>query len=316
MNVKIDISDLKLVRLIAEDGSLTSAAKRMHVSQSAASQRLANLAARFGTDLFARRDGLMRPTVVGSRLVSAASAVNVEIESALSDICKLVEEKEQLLRITTQCYTCYRWLPFLIRDMREQHPSLTVDVIPEATDNAYAALSNDRVDIAIVSYPEADSEFEEIALFDDELFAVMSSEHPFATRQYLNPSNFADETLVLYTGKAHAILNEVLHPAGVTPARVVQVRITEAIVELARSGQGIAVLAGWAFNDLDDQTGLTRVRITKRGFKRTWRAVVSNDCPPERASSFAKCVSDIGGVMGFDDWRNRLREQPRKRSVN
>ena len=45
-----------------------------------------------------------------------------------------------------------------------------------------------------------------------------------------------------------------------------EVTITEAIVELARAGQGIAVLAGWVFNDLESVTGLTAVRITRRGF--------------------------------------------------
>jgi LysR family transcriptional regulator for metE and metH len=306
MSWNIENKDLNLVRLIAEHGSLTSAARRMHVSQPAASQRLANIQGRIGADLFVRKDGQMRPTAIGDRLVKAAEASSRLLDETRTDINRLLEQHDGRLRIATQCYTCYRWLPFVIRDMRLTHPALTVDVVPEATEDPYAALIDDRVDIAIVSNPVADSGFAEQALFSDELYAVMSDDHPFSSRRYLNPSNFTEETLILYTGSKHAVLEEVLFPAGVSPAQIVQVRMTEAIVELARSGLGIAVLAGWAFNDLDNKEGLVPVRISKRGFKRTWRAVISDNCSAEHVSSFVQYVRRAGDVLRSDQWRAEL----------
>jgi LysR family transcriptional regulator for metE and metH len=190
--------------------------------------------------------------------------------------------------------------------MRLVHPSLIIDVVPEATEAPYDALEKDLVDIAIVSNPSADSSYEEQILFSDELYAVMSTDHPFSDRRYLNPANFTEQTLILYTGTKHAVLEEILYPAGVTPLRVMQLRMTEAIVELARSGQGIAVLAGWAFNDLDNRDGLVPVRINKGGFKRTWRAVINDDCLDEHVSSFVRCVRETGGVIRSDRWRREL----------
>jgi len=308
MTWNIENKDLDLVRLIAESGSLTSAARRMHVSQPAASQRLANIQARIGADLFTRKDGQMRPTAIGDRLVATAMASSRLLDEAKADITRLLEQRNGSLRIATQCYTCYRWLPFVIRDMRLAFPALTVDVVPEATEDPYSALIDDRVDIAIVSNPSADSDFAEHSLFTDELYAVMSAEHPFSNRRYLNPSNFTEQTLILYTGKKHAVMEEVLYPAGISPAQIMQVRMTEAIVELARSGQGIAILAGWAFNDLDNKEGLVPVRITKRGFKRTWRAVTNDDCSDEHVSSFVNCVRRAGDVLRSDRWRTELQE--------
>lgn len=308
MTLRIQTRDLDLLRFIAEDGSLTSAAKRMHLSQPAISQRLAKLQEQLGATLFERRDGVMRATAVGNRLVSASRVVSHELEVAAADIKCLLDQRDNHLRITTQCYTCYRWLPFVIRDMRRQHPLLNLDVVPEATDKPYEALANDRLDIAIVSNPLPDAEFEEHPLFVDELYAVMSTAHPYACRQYLNPAQFSDQTLVLYTGDNHPILDEILHPAGITPSRIIEVRITEAIVELARSGQGIAVLAGWAFDDFRDQSGLAAVRITRRGFRRTWRAVISGACSTEHASSFVRHVRETGKVMQQQGWRRKLQQ--------
>ena len=306
MQWNIGIRDLDLVRLIAEHGSLTSAARRLHVSQPAASQRLAKIQARIGADLFVRKDGTMRPTAIGGRLVESANACSNVLDAAKADVTRLLERRNGRLRIATQCYTCYRWLPFVIRDMRLVHPSLIIDVVPEATEAPYDALENDLVDIAIVSNPLADSGFEEQTLFSDELYAVMSTDHPFSDRRYLNPTNFTEQTLILYSGTEHAILEEILYPAGVTPLRVMQLRMTEAIVELARSGLGIAVLAGWAFNDLDNSDGLVAVRINKGGFKRTWRTVINDDCSDEHVSSFVRCVRETGDVLRSDRWRREL----------
>jgi DNA-binding transcriptional LysR family regulator len=89
----------------------------------------------------------------------------------------------------------------------------------------------------------------------------------------------------------------------------VQVRMTEAIVELARSGQGIAVLSGWAFNDLDNKQGLTPVRIGRGGFKRTWRAVVGRNANDEHVTSFIACVQKVGATMRLQSWRKKLQER-------
>lgn len=308
MNVNIQTRDLDLVRFVAEDGSLTSAARRMHLSQPAISQRLARLQENLGAALFERRDGVMRATAVGDRLVSASKVVSRELATAVADINSLLDQRSQNLRVTTQCYTCYRWLPFVIRDMRHQHPLLNLDVVPDATDRPYDALENDRIDVAIVSNLLPESAFEHHTLFEDELYAVMSTEHPYARRQFLNPAQFSSETLVLYTGDRHPILDEILHPSGITPARVIEVRITEAIVELARSGQGIAVLAGWAFNDFADQSGLVAVRITRGGFRRTWHAVLGQSCAKEHAESFIHSIRETGKVMQQRSWRSKLRQ--------
>lgn len=308
MSWNIDIKDLNLIRLISENGSLTSAARRLHVSQPAASQRLANIQGRIGAKIFVRKDGQMRPTAIGDRLVAAAEASSRLLDETRVDITRLLEQRNGKLRIATQCYTCYRWLPFVIRDMRLTHPALAVDVVPEATENPYAALLDDRIDIAIVSNPSSESDLADRTLFTDELYAVMSTEHPFSTRRYLNPSNFSEQTMILYTGTKHAVLEEVLYPAGISPAQIMQVRMTEAIVELARSGQGIAVLAGWAFNDLDNKEGLVPVRITQRGFKRTWRAVINDNYADEYISSFVKYVRKAGDILRSEQWRRELQK--------
>ena len=305
----LTIKDLELVRCVADSGSLTAAAKRLHVSQSAVSQRLRSLQARMNVTLIERRDGLMRLTAAGHRVLAASKLVAEELRATMSDIRKLTGQSDEQLRIATQCYTCYRWLPFVIKRMRNDYPLLSVDVVPEATDTPYDALRENRIDVALVSNPDPDSEFYEQELFSDELFAVMAETHELANEKHLNADHFGDQTLILYTGNKHAIMEKVLTPAEIVPQKIVQVRITEAIIELARSGQGVAIIAGWALDDIGDADGLVAVRITKSGFTRRWRAVVARHRNQDHIDSFLEHVRLTGAAIQHQAWRKTLRAE-------
>lgn len=299
--------DLDLVRCLAESGSLTAASRQLHISQSAASQRLSSLQGRLNTGLFDRQDGRLQLTAAGERLLAAAIVVTDELRAALFDIDELSKRHEDQLRIATQCYTCYRWLPFVIRNMRQDHPLLHVDVAPEATDDIFGAIRKRRIDIGIVSGPVSKSVYSEEELFSDEFFAVMHEDHVLAEHRYLDAAEFGGQTLILYTGNRHAVVEEVLAPAKVTDYRIIQVRITEAIIELVRAGQGIAVIAGWALDDMEETETLRAVRITKAGFIRNWRAIVRKGCNQDHAEAFLRHLRSTGAAIQQRSWRKRLR---------
>ena len=300
--------DLEVVRLVEATGSLTEAARQLHISQPAVSHRLSTLQERLGTTLFVRRDGRMQPTPVGERLARAAASIGQIIDQANEDIGNLINDRRRTFRFTTQCHTSVRWMSFLIRDMLDAHDDLSIDFIPEAVADPCGAVLRGDVDIALAYLPDGRNAGREEDVFSDEMFAVMSTSHPLATRRYLNPGNFVDETLVLYGGKRFALVDQVLAPAGVSPARIRQVRLTEAMIELARAGQGIAVLAGWALNDLNSRDGLAAVRIGRAGYRRTWRAIICDECPRELADSFVRIIRRIVDIVRQDDWRRKLEQ--------
>lgn len=301
--------DLEVVRLVEATGSLTEAARQLHISQPAVSHRLSSLQDRLGTTLFIRRDGRMQPTLVGKRLARAAASIGQILDQANDDIVELINDRRRTFRFTTQCHTSVRWMSFLIRDMLDAHDDLTVDFMPEAVADPCGAVLRGDVDIALAYLPDERNAGREVEVFSDEMYALMSTSHPLANRRYLNPGNFEDETLVLYAGNRFALVDQVLAPAGVIPARIRQVRLTEAMVELARAGQGIAVLAGWALNDLSSRDALAAVRIGRSGYRRTWRAIISDECPEELADSFVKIVRLTVSATQREDWRRELEQR-------
>jgi LysR family transcriptional regulator, regulator for metE and metH len=107
-------------------------------------------------------------------------------------------------------------------------------------------------------------------LFRDEIVVPMSSRNPLATRPYIRPIDFAGQHLLTYSLEESrlSIFNELLTPAGVRPARVSRLELTEAIVEMLKANRGISALARWAVAPYLKSPLLKGVRLTKEGWHR------------------------------------------------
>jgi len=272
--MELEIRHLRLVTAIAETGSVTRASERLFLTQSALSHQLRDVETRLQTRLFRRVGRRMVPTAAGEDLIESASRVLALVEQAEARVKARAASGERTLRISTQCYTCYHWLPDILTTYRRAHPKVSVQIDAAATSNAMGALFDGRIDLAITIDRVSDRRVVDTVLFDDELVVVTTPNHRLAMKPFVEAADFAPETLYVYPPKAETTAYvRVLRPAGVEPASLEQVQLTEAIVELVRGGHGIAVLARWAVQPQIDAGTLAAVRLTRRGFMRQWHAV-------------------------------------------
>lgn len=274
----VEVRHLKLVTTVAEVGSLTRAGERLHLTQSALSHQLRDIESRLGTALFLRIGKRMTITPAGARLLQSARAVLSEMEQAEGEIRQFATERKGLLRLTTECYTCYHWLPPLLKIFEKEHPGVEIRIDVEATSKPIATLLDGRIDLALVSLPSRDPRLTFVPVFEDELLLVMAPSHRLAASPYVRLADLAAETLIIYTPREESrFLQDVLVPAGVVPARVQAVQLTEAIIELVKAGLGVAALARWAVQPQIDSGALEARPITSRGLTRQWSAAMPKD---------------------------------------
>ncbi len=274
----LEIKHLRLVSAIARTGSVTRAGDALNLSQSALSHQLRDIEDRLATSLFHRVGKRMVLTTAGDALLRTATQVLDIVGRTEEEIRRAGKSEAGLLRITTQCYTCYHWLPGLLKEYRLRHPSVEVQVDADATPKPIKSLLEGRIDLAIVSDRVRDRRLVEHPLFEDELLVIMSPSHRLAGRVSIEPEDFADETLIIYPPKEEStILLRVLNPAGVTPKALQQVQLSEAIVELVKAGLGIAAMARWAVEPYVRAGALRTARLTRKGFRRRWGAAMLRD---------------------------------------
>src|SRR5579859_3821852 len=107
----LEIRHLKLIVAIAETRSVTGAGNRLHLTQSALSHQLKDAEERLGVRLFDRKNRKMELTTAGARLLQTANSVLAELDRAAKDILERETRSPGLIRLSTQCYTVYHWLP-------------------------------------------------------------------------------------------------------------------------------------------------------------------------------------------------------------
>jgi LysR family transcriptional regulator for metE and metH len=274
--MRLSVADLRLVSSVAEHGNLTRAAQVLHISQSALSHRLKSLETRAGAPLFLRMGRRMVTTPAGAKLAESARNILTEIGRAGDEVRRVAQGKGMLLRVSTECYTCYHWLPAALRALSREAPDVEIQIVTSATRRPIPALLSGELDLAIVSDDVNDARIRTEPLFEAEHVALMTPSHRLRSRPYLEPADFADETLVAYVADPadNTLIKEVLSPAGVMPRRVMEVQVTEAIIELVKSGVGIAAMSSWAAEPHVAAGTLCSKRITANGLKRQWRAAV------------------------------------------
>ena len=300
----LETRHLRLAAAVAEHGSLTRAGRELHLTQSALSHQLLDLEGRLRVTLFHRMGKRMVPTVAGLRLLDAARQTLPALIAAEEDLRGLASGREAVLRLSTECYTCYHWLPRVLERFRERHPRVEVRIVSEATRRPMAALLEGTIDLGIATAAERDERLEYFPLFQDELVAVVAPGHRLASRAHIRAEDFASEHLIMYavSESESTLFREVLGPAGVRPARVSSIQLTEAIVELVKAGVGVAVLARWAVAPHLDSGVLRALALTRRGFRRSWyAATVRQKESPDYLRAFAELLAE--GPAGFDHGR-------------
>ncbi|HEV2915174.1 MAG TPA: LysR family transcriptional regulator [Pyrinomonadaceae bacterium] len=310
--MKLEIRHLKLIRAIATEGSVTRAGDRLHLTQSALSHQLRDAEEKLGVPLFTRLNKRMILTPAGQRLLNSAESVLDEMKRAEEDIRQIARNGEGVLRLSTQCYTCYHWLPSMLKLFQRKFPRIDVQIMVEATRRPIEALLDGKLDLAIVSSTPRNQKLTYKPLFQDEMVAVMKPDYPLATRPFLRPQDFADQHLLVYAipREENTIFQKFLTPAGVTPKRVSHVQLTEAVIEMVRAGLGLSVLARWAVAPQLAAGTLHAVPLSSRGLYRKWSAaMLKNKSAPAYLHAFIELLANNTLPIERKDGRKRVRAQ-------
>lgn len=275
----MEIRHLKLVKTVAEVGSLTKAGEQLFLSQSALSHQLKEIETELGAELFYRINKKMIPTEIGKRVLASAERILDEMEKVIADVHKYVNGESGTIGISTECYTCYHWLPNVLKQFNCLFPHIEISILPDATRNPIPQLLAGKLDIAIVANCiEEHNNLIYKPLFDDELVLVLPIDHPLRQKAYAEAADFAGEVLLTYSSnyEENYSFQKVLKPAGVVPRKVISVQLTEAIIEMVAAGLGIAVLAKWLITPYLEAGKVSCMRLTRHGLHRTWYAAIIN----------------------------------------
>jgi LysR family transcriptional regulator for metE and metH len=271
---------LELVLALGAARSTSGAAARLHLSQPAVSRALLQTEERLGVELFKRSARGLTPTQAGERLMLGAPAVIQQLYELEQQASVALPPPVQL-RLVCECYTAYRWLPSAVIDLRERMPDLDVEVATQHAGNPVEALLKNKIDIALLTTAEVPRQrgLSELPLFSDEVVFAVGARHPLSRATHVTRAALEAEPLI--TGNTPAAEARWFVSAVFGRRRpqlsYLKFPLTEAIVDAARAGMGIAVLSEWVVSQYLEQGDLRLLRLPKGPLRRPWRIAFRTD---------------------------------------
>ena len=301
----MEIRHLKLIREVAETKSLTKAKDALFLSQSALSHQLKEIEGQLGTQLFHRVNKQLILTNAGKMVLESAERILKDLERTEISIKKYVSGTSGTLRLATQCYTCYHWLPSLMTDFKKEFPNVEIEIFHNNNADVEDQILDGTIDLAIIYENSDRPNIAYHELFRDEVFALVPAGHPWTKKDFVEAKDFEGENVIIhsYPLESVSLFSQVLIPEGIKPNRVMQVQVTEAVVEMVKAGMGVNVMAKWIVEPYLKDNQMALVPVTKRGIHRTWTAItLSDENSPQYLQNFVQHLRcNIGGLCCYDN---------------
>jgi len=195
---EVSLTQLRYFIQAAEQSSMTKAAQRLYIAQSAVSSSIGQLENQLGVELFIRRraKGLVL-TAPGQKLLVAARKVLDDLSASLDEVAG----EPRVIRGTLHS-ACYMPLvPFYVPEILEQlagdRPELEVQMTEQALPEICAALESGRTEIALTYDLGLSERIERESLLDITPYAAVSARHPLADRGRISLAELSAYPMVL-----------------------------------------------------------------------------------------------------------------------
>ena len=243
----LELRHLETLLALSECGSLSKAAARLFLTQSALSHQLKALESHYGAALVEKNVRPLRFTAIGQRLLILARQVLPQVAEAGRDVARLAQGHSGPLRVAVQCHNCFDWLMPAMDAYRTLWPEVELDIISGFVVDPLPLLERGEAELAVIhDRQEAHPNIAFSPLFRYESVALMSPRHRLAGKSWLEAQDFADETLITYPvpDEMLDVMKHCLLPAQINPKRRTA-ELTVAILQLVASGRGVAALPSW-----------------------------------------------------------------------
>lgn len=190
----MDLRHLRAFVAVAEEGTFTKAARRLHISQPPLTKQVQQLERELGMPLFVRHRNGVELTADGRMLLERAQAALAAFRE-FEDSTQAVSARARPLRVGIG------WgLWEAVERVRSHHAKRFPDTRIAAEDlcTERSTTQERRIDVAVVRRPVDETLYDSEPLFQEEFVALLAESHPLASRKALKLADLAAVPLLLY----------------------------------------------------------------------------------------------------------------------
>jgi len=237
--------DLRAFLAVADCGSFSRAAERLHVSQPAVTKRVQALEQQLDRPLFDRVGRRIYLTAAGKLLRPRAEALLADLADTERELKNLSDAVAGRLPLATSHHVGLHRLAPALRAFTRRHPEAQLDIRFEDSEAAHELVRQGQTELAVVTLdPKGTPDLDCRPVWTDPLCFVIAAEHPLARAGRVPLPALIDEPVILpgentFTGR---IVLELFAAHGLTLTPALATNYLETIGMLVGAGLGWSVL--------------------------------------------------------------------------
>lgn len=293
----LSLYKLEIFNTVAMEGSFSSAAGRLHMTQPGVSQHMRDLEEGLGRKLFERGPRGVSLTPAGETLLDYTRCILRLLADAEAALANLEQLEQGQLTIGATPGASVHLLPQWIQAFHQRFPTLSVLLRTDTTAAIANELLSGKLDLGFVEGElQVDPPLNAMALRDIELFVVVGRDHAWSERQKITLRSLADQPFIARPpgSQTRTWVNQVFDQFGLTPRIIAEFDNPEAIQQAVASGMGVTILPEWGLDADRWQGRLFPITLEDVALKRTLKLLWTDTPslkPAERA--FLTLLSDL-----------------------
>lgn len=254
----IDTQPLTILREIDRTGSLTEAADKLCLTQSAVSHAMRRFEERYQVKLWEREGRKLRLTPAGNYLLTLAHRILPQLEHGTAVLADFARGRRGMIRVGMECHPCQDWLMRVVDPFLTDWPDVELDVTTAFQFGGLAALLGHEIDFLVTPDPIERPGLSYKPVFDYEMVLAVADTHSLAQKQSIAPSDLASETLITYPVSKERldIYTRFMVPAHALPKRHRTVETTDLMLRLVATGRAVSATPDWLLRGVKGVQGV------------------------------------------------------------
>ena len=272
--MNITFRQLRLFQALADTGSVSAAARALHVTQPTASMQLKEVSQAVGLPLYEVIGKKVHLTDVGKELAATARDMTqswASFEQSVDAVKGLSRGKLRVAVVSTAKY----FVPRLIGSFCKQHPAIDVALEILNRDGVVKRLRENLDDLYIMSMPPADMALHDEVLMPNPIVVIAPMADPLAKSPRLSLKDLAGRRFILREpgSGTRMAADQHFRQQRFQPDVRLELGSNEAVKESVAGGLGIGVLSRHALHGLDKENGVRVVDVQGFPLPSAWHMV-------------------------------------------
>lgn len=272
--MNITFRQLRLFLALAETGSVSAAARMVHVTQPTASMGLKEITDAVGVPLYEVVARKVHLTAMGKELAKTARAMSTEWESfeqEVHGVKGLTQGKLKVAVVSTAKY----FVPRILGTFCAKYPQIDISLEVLNRDGVVKRLEENLDDLYIMSQPPLHLDLEDEVFMPNPLLLVASKNHAFAKKNNFDISLLRNEKFIFREkGSGTRMATDAhLKRLKFKPDVRLELGSNEAIKQAVIGGLGIAVLSRYSLGDKSDQEEVAILKCKDFPIQSSWHIV-------------------------------------------